>query len=92
VQEEKEAIVGAYKAHLATVPCRHFANGKATCPFGNSCFYRHAYEDGTLEDRDSLRLRMATNAAGEYTAVRPVTLSSFLDTDRTRGLLRRPVR
>jgi E3 ubiquitin-protein ligase makorin len=89
VQEEKEAVISEYKARLAAVPCRHFDQGRGTCPFGTSCFYKHEYEDGTPEDRDALQLRMATNADGEYQAVKPVTLSSFLDTDHARGLMRR---
>merc|ERR1712157_93610 len=34
--------------------------GKGECPFGISCFYKHQYEDGTLQDRSlgSLRYNM----------------------------------
>lgn len=92
VQEERDEIVNSYKAHLASVPCRHFAMGAGTCPFGTSCFYKHAYADGSLEEKPVNPARMATNAEGEYSALRPVTLSSFLDTDHARALLRRPVR
>jgi hypothetical protein len=31
--------------------CIHFDFGDGTCPFGTSCFYRHAYRDGRLEVR-----------------------------------------
>nr|CAD7394931.1 unnamed protein product [Timema cristinae] len=30
--------------------CKYFKSGKGTCPFGNKCFYRHAYPDGTTVD------------------------------------------
>lgn len=43
--------MGAYKAKLGTIDCRHFAFGDGTCPFSTSCFYRHAYRDGRLEVR-----------------------------------------
>lgn len=29
----------------------HFDFGDGQCPFGTSCFYRHAYRDGRLEVR-----------------------------------------
>eukprot|EP00123_Amoebidium_parasiticum_P009999 comp19830_c0_seq1/m.23862 comp19830_c0_seq1/g.23862 ORF comp19830_c0_seq1/g.23862 comp19830_c0_seq1/m.23862 type:complete len:278 (-) comp19830_c0_seq1:96-929(-) len=45
--EEKAAIIDGYKAHLGTVDCKHFRQGEGECPFGSSCFYRHAYPDGT---------------------------------------------
>lgn len=28
----------------------HFAYGRGTCPFGSSCFYLHAYPDGTIAE------------------------------------------
>ena len=92
MQEEKDAIVGSYKAHLASVPCRHFNAGAGKCPFGTSCFYKHAFPDGTLEKPPPNPHRMATNAEGEYTPVKPVLLSSFLETERARALLQRTVR
>lgn len=41
--------MAAYRARLASIDCRHFAFGEGHCPFATSCFYRHAYKDGTLE-------------------------------------------
>ena len=38
-----------YRGKLAERDCMHFDFGDGTCPFGTSCFYRHAYKDGTLE-------------------------------------------
>lgn len=49
--EEKGAIIGAYKARMADKDCAHFAFGEGSCPFGTSCFYKHAYRDGRLEVR-----------------------------------------
>lgn len=81
--------MGDYKRHLAAVPCRNFDQGRGECPFGSSCFYLHAYPDGTLEDHKLADARMATNSAGEYKPVQELTLSSFLDTARTQSLMRR---
>ena len=36
----------SYKSRLAGIDCRHFDNGHGRCPFGSSCFYRHADEQG----------------------------------------------
>ncbi|PWZ24193.1 E3 ubiquitin-protein ligase makorin, partial [Zea mays] len=49
-KEEKQEIVEGYKAKLRSIDCKHFDFGKGTCPFGSSCFYKHAYDDGRLED------------------------------------------
>jgi len=42
----KDELVGEYTAALAEIPCRHFNQGKAYCPFQNSCFYAHYLENG----------------------------------------------
>lgn len=34
---------------MAEKDCVNFDFGDGKCPFGTSCFYRHAYRDGTLE-------------------------------------------
>jgi E3 ubiquitin-protein ligase makorin len=47
--EEKEEIIAEYKRKLAETDCMHFDFGEGKCPFGTSCFYRHAYKDGSLE-------------------------------------------
>ena len=48
---ERLRIIEAYKTRLKTIDCRHFDFGESRCPFGTSCFYKHAYRDGTLEVR-----------------------------------------
>ena len=42
----KDELVAEYTAALAEIPCRHFNQGKAYCPFQNSCFYAHYLENG----------------------------------------------
>ncbi|KAL8495984.1 hypothetical protein ACS0TY_019922 [Phlomoides rotata] len=49
-QEEKQDIIDSYKARLRSIDCKHFDFGNGSCPFGASCFYRHAYRDGQLEE------------------------------------------
>lgn len=48
---EKTAIIEAYKAHLATIDCKHFDFGNGYCPFSSSCFYRHVLPDGSVPVR-----------------------------------------
>ncbi|KAL4324886.1 hypothetical protein GQ457_11G019890 [Hibiscus cannabinus] len=48
--EEKQQIVDGYKAKLRSINCKHFNFGNGNCPFGNSCFYKHAYRNGQLEE------------------------------------------
>lgn len=72
--EEKEEMLSAYKAKLKTIDCKHFDEGRGTCPFGTSCFYRHAYPDGREETPD---LRRAEGTDGVRVMV-PVRLSDFV--------------
>nr|GMD34883.1 zinc finger CCCH domain-containing protein 69-like isoform X2 [Ipomoea batatas]GMD38206.1 zinc finger CCCH domain-containing protein 69-like isoform X2 [Ipomoea batatas] len=49
-KEEKQEIIASYKTKLRSIDCKHFDFGSGTCPFGSSCFYKHAYRDGRLEE------------------------------------------
>jgi E3 ubiquitin-protein ligase makorin len=87
--EEKEEVVAAYKARLAATDCAHFSRGAGRCPFGGSCFYRHAYADGTLERLDlPADLRRAGDADGGVRVLAPVTLSAFFETPAARRAMR----
>jgi E3 ubiquitin-protein ligase makorin len=46
----------AYKAKLRLIPCKHFAFGEGTCPFGTSCLYSHVDREGNEPDKDSALL------------------------------------
>lgn len=46
--------------------CAHFDFGDGTCPFGTSCFYRHAYRDGRLEVRRRKILFIALHLRRDY--------------------------
>lgn len=73
--EEKQEIVDGYKAKLSEIDCRHFNFGNATCPFGTSCFYKHAYRDGT---REEVKLRHLGAADGNTVIAKDIRLSDFL--------------
>lgn len=57
-----------------TADCMHFNYGEGQCPFGTSCFYRHAYPDGRLEEPS---LRRIVDEEG-VRVVQPVRLSDFI--------------
>ena len=46
--------------------CKHFNMGKGTCPFANSCFYKHEYPDGTKAE---VTVRIATGGEGDSKVV-----------------------
>ena len=42
----KASLIKAYLSRLRAIPCKHFAFGEGTCPFGTSCFYAHTDREG----------------------------------------------
>lgn len=36
--------------YYSTKHCKYFNKGCGKCPFGNKCFYLHAFPDGTKTD------------------------------------------
>ncbi|EPS74008.1 hypothetical protein M569_00745, partial [Genlisea aurea] len=73
--EEKEEIVESYKAKLKSIDCKHFDFGNGSCPFGTSCFYKHAYRDGRLEE---VVLRHLGAEDGNTVIAKNIRLSDFL--------------
>ncbi|KAJ4969889.1 hypothetical protein NE237_002988 [Protea cynaroides] len=73
--EEKQEIVDSYKAKLRSIDCRYFAFGNGTCPFGTSCFYKHAYRDGRLEE---VVLRHLGSEDGNTVIAKDIRISDFL--------------
>ncbi len=73
--EDRELIVAGYKAKLASIDCRLFNFGDGACPFAQSCFYKHAYRDGTLEDS---RPRTVAVDEDEVKVVQPVKLCDWI--------------
>lgn len=80
-KEEKQEIVDSYKARLRSIDCRHFDFGNGTCPFGTSCFYKHAYRDGRLEE---VVLRHLGAEDGQTVIAKDIRLSDFLNRMRIR--------
>ncbi|XVE76703.1 hypothetical protein DITRI_Ditri13aG0002800 [Diplodiscus trichospermus] len=73
--EEKQEIVDNYKAKLRSIDCKHFKFGNGNCPFGTSCFYKHMYQDGRLEEVVLRHL----GAEDEHTIIaKNIRLSDFL--------------
>ncbi|XP_039035807.1 putative RING-type E3 ubiquitin transferase C3H69 isoform X2 [Hibiscus syriacus] len=73
--EEKKEIVDSYKARLRSIDCKHFNFGNGNCPFGTSCFYKHAYQDGRLEE---VALRHLGAEDGHTIIAKNIRLSNFL--------------
>lgn len=75
-EAQKAAVMDAYKARLAAIPCRHFDDGRGSCPFGSSCWYAHRVQG---VDVTALPLRKAGTADGDVRVVEPVRLAAFLE-------------
>ncbi|TXG55790.1 hypothetical protein EZV62_017103 [Acer yangbiense] len=73
--EEKMEIVDSYKGKLRSIDCKHFNFGNGNCPFGTSCFYKHAYRDGRLEE---VVLRHLGAEDGDTVIAKDIRLSDFL--------------
>uniref|UniRef100_A0A1J3JWV4 E3 ubiquitin-protein ligase makorin n=1 Tax=Noccaea caerulescens TaxID=107243 RepID=A0A1J3JWV4_NOCCA len=73
--EDKKEIIDVYKAKLRSIDCKHFNFGNGNCPFGGSCFYKHAYSDGHLEE---VVLRHLGSQEGETLIADTIRLSEFL--------------
>ncbi|KAI4383906.1 hypothetical protein MLD38_009695 [Melastoma candidum] len=74
-KEEKQEIIDNYKAKLKSIDCKHFNFGNGNCPFGTSCFYKHAYRDGQLEE---VVLRHLGAEDGQTVIAKDIRLSDFL--------------
>lgn len=74
-KEEKDEIVDSYMAKLKSIDCKYFDFGSGSCPFGTSCFYKHSYHDGSLEE---VVLRHLGAADGETVIAKNISLADFL--------------
>lgn len=75
-KEEKDEIMDSYKAKLKSIDCKYFDFGNGSCPFGTSCFYKHAYRDGSLEE---IKLRHVDADEGSTVIVKMIRLSDFFN-------------
>ncbi|KAM3358423.1 putative RING-type E3 ubiquitin transferase C3H69 [Capsicum galapagoense] len=74
-KEEKKDILDGYKAKLRTIDCKHYDFGNGTCPFGNSCFYKHQHRDGPPEE---VVLRNLGHEDGSTVTAKNIRLSNLL--------------
>ena len=88
--ERKALLVRAYQGELQKKPCKHFAFGEGTCPFGTSCFYAHCDRAGNPINPGGPRW---VGGAGGSRVVKTYTLSDHLfgaqddDVEQTRRML-----
>ncbi|XP_071438857.1 probable E3 ubiquitin-protein ligase makorin-1 [Hetaerina americana] len=77
-KEDKEKLISDYKGVLSSKDCKYFRRGRGTCPFGNKCFYLHAYPDGTKADVGPPVRHRRQNAEGDV-EVQEVFLRDFFE-------------
>ncbi|KAJ0247664.1 hypothetical protein HA466_0160960 [Hirschfeldia incana] len=77
--EEKKEIMDNYRDKLRSIDCKHFNFGDGNCPFGTSCFYKHAFHDGRLEE---VVLRHLDAEDGQTVIAKEIRLSDFLENMR----------
>ena len=74
---QKEQLINRYIANMGRIPCKLFDEGRGSCPHGNSCFYLHAYPDGTTAKAEVPRF--TEGADGTSTVVsRPAALADWI--------------
>jgi E3 ubiquitin-protein ligase makorin len=72
-REQKDLLLASYRGKLGRIPCKHFAFGDGTCPFGTRCMYAHVDRQGReLADPD-----LVFNDAGS-SVKRAATLLDYL--------------
>nr|DBA30430.1 TPA: hypothetical protein GDO54_006407 [Pyxicephalus adspersus] len=54
-KDDKKKLIRKYKEAMRNKSCQYFDEGRGNCPFGGNCFYKHAYPDGRLEERQPRR-------------------------------------
>lgn len=73
-----------FKFFSSLKDCKYFKSGVGKCPFGNKCFYLHAYPDGTKTDvGPPPRQRRAQTEDGEmdFLQVNSILIFLFLTTN-----------
>lgn len=75
--QAKSQLIEEYKSSINAKDCRHFDFGRGQCPFGSSCFYRHADEGGNVVE-EKVRFRAGGRGGGLVLPMQGVRLSDFL--------------
>jgi E3 ubiquitin-protein ligase makorin len=53
--QEKSRMILEYKQKLSKIDCKHYNFGDGSCPFGTSCFYKHADQHGIVSATEKPR-------------------------------------
>ncbi|KAJ8923675.1 hypothetical protein NQ315_010255 [Exocentrus adspersus] len=79
-KEDKEKLIDDYKTALSRKDCKYFKKGQGKCPFGNKCFYLHAFPDGSKCDvGPPPRQRRHRGVDTDIDVLQQVMLWDFLD-------------
>ncbi|KAL3289455.1 hypothetical protein HHI36_022879 [Cryptolaemus montrouzieri] len=80
-KEDKDKLIDDYKKALSKKDCKYFKKGSGKCPFGNKCFYLHAFPDGRICDvGPPPRQRRRRNFEhSDFDVLQHVILWDFLD-------------
>jgi hypothetical protein len=71
----KLGLLAAYKQRLSGIPCKNFDRGQGSCPFGDSCMYLHALDDGTVVRP---KVRVVASEGGNFLGPKVATLGDVL--------------
>ena len=58
------------------IDCKHYNYGDGNCPFGTSCFYKHADRNGIIQDN---LVRVVKGYDEDVKVVGSLKLSDYLD-------------
>ncbi|XP_065058992.1 probable E3 ubiquitin-protein ligase makorin-1 [Rhopilema esculentum] len=83
---EKQSLIEDYTKALSAKDCKYFDKGLGDCPFGTSCFYRHAYGDGRLEEKEKPKMRFCEDSDGNAKVVRSQRLWDFIAEREMQGV------
>ncbi|CAG9855179.1 unnamed protein product [Phyllotreta striolata] len=79
-KEDKEKLIEDYKKALSRKDCKYFKKGQGRCPFGNKCFYLHAFPNGRKCDvGPPLRQRRPRNTEADMDVLQHLMLWDFFD-------------
>eukprot|EP00052_Salpingoeca_macrocollata_P009515 m.75012 g.75012 ORF g.75012 m.75012 type:complete len:424 (-) comp17137_c0_seq1:88-1359(-) len=73
-EQQKQRVIEQYKENMQHKDCKHYDFGKGSCPFGSSCFYRHADKSGKV---DQSKPRYVSGADGLAQPLAQIRLCEF---------------
>uniref|UniRef100_A0A3Q3XJ81 E3 ubiquitin-protein ligase makorin-2 n=1 Tax=Mola mola TaxID=94237 RepID=A0A3Q3XJ81_MOLML len=76
-QDDKDHLIELFKSGVSKKACKHFDQGRGSCPFGGKCLYLHALPDGTRVE--SGRPRKQLSSEGNIRFMNSVRLWDFIE-------------